>query len=38
MLQRRLYLMNLPYDVTEKELKNLIAPHANLDEIVIPRD
>lgn len=38
LLQRRLYLMNLPYDATKREIETLVREFADIDDIAIPRD
>ncbi len=38
LLSRRVYLMNIPYDVTVKELEIFIKQFAEIDQIAIPRD
>lgn len=38
LLARRVYLMNVPYDATLKELDSLISEFAEVDNIVVPRD
>ena len=38
LLQRRLYLMNLPYDTTKREIEGLVKEFAEIDDIAIPRD
>lgn len=38
LLQRRVYLMNLPYDATKQEIEVLVKQFADIDEIAIPRD
>jgi RNA recognition motif-containing protein len=38
LLQRRLYLMNLPYDATKQEIERLVKEFAEIDDIAIPRD
>lgn len=39
-LNRRIYLMNVPYDASLKELEAIIKPHAKngIDEVVVARD
>jgi len=39
-LNRRIYLMNVPYDATLREIESLVKPHAagGIDEVVIARD
>lgn len=39
-LQRRIYLMNVPYDATLKEIENLVKPHApdGIEDIQVARD
>ena len=38
LLSRRVYLMNLPYDATKREIETLVKEFADIDEIAIPRD
>ena len=38
LLQRRIYLMNLPYDATKREIEALVREFADIDDIAIPRD
>ena len=38
LLARRVYLMNLPYDATKREIENLVKEFADIDDIAIPRD
>ena len=38
LIQRRVYLMNVPYDATKTEIEDLIKPFAPIDQVVIPRD
>ena len=38
LLQRRLYLMNLPYDATRREIEDLVKEFAEIEDIAIPRD
>jgi RNA recognition motif-containing protein len=38
LLQRRIYLMNLPYDTSNKELEALIKPFAQVEDVAIARD
>lgn len=38
LLARRLYLMNLPYDATQREIEILVREFADIDEVAIPRD
>ena len=38
LLSRRLYLMNLPYDATKREIEMLVKEFADIDDVVIPRD
>lgn len=38
LLQRRIYLMNMPYDATPKEIEGLVKEFAEVEEVVIPRD
>lgn len=38
LLARRVYLMNLPYDATKREIEGLVKEFAEIDEIAIPRD
>jgi RNA recognition motif-containing protein len=38
LLSRRLYLMNLPYDATKREIEALVKEFAEIDDIAIPRD
>ena len=38
LLSRRVYLMNVPYDATHKELESLVSEFAPVDTIVVPRD
>lgn len=38
LLARRLYLMNLPYDATKREIEILVKEFADIDDIAIPRD
>jgi RNA recognition motif-containing protein len=38
MLNRRVYLMNLPYDALHKEIENICKEFAQIENIVIPRD
>lgn len=37
-LLRRVYLMNIPYDTTVKELETLVKEFAPIDEIALARD
>ena len=39
-LDRRVYLMNLPYKATNSEIEDLVkqVTNVNLDQVVIPRD
>jgi RNA recognition motif-containing protein len=39
-LERRVYLMNVPYDATLKELENLVKPHApdGIEDVQVARD
>lgn len=36
-LNRRVYLMNLPYDATKGEIERLVKEFAEIDEVAIPR-
>jgi hypothetical protein len=38
LLARRIYLMNLPYDATKREIEGLVREFADIDDIAIPRD
>lgn len=38
LLARRLYLMNVPYDATKREIEGLVKEFAEIEDIVIPRD
>ena len=38
LLARRVYLMNLPYDATRREIESLVREFADIDDIAIPRD
>ena len=38
LLQRRLYLMNLPYDANKREIEGLVREFAEIDEVVVPKD
>lgn len=38
LLARRVYLMNLPYDATKREIEQLVKEFADIDDIAIPRD
>jgi RNA recognition motif-containing protein len=38
LLARRVYLMNLPYDTTRREIESLVREFADIDDIAIPRD
>ena len=38
MLARRVYLMNLPYEATNREIEDLVSEFAAVDQVVIPRD
>lgn len=38
LLARRIYLMNLPYDATKREIEMLVKEFAEIDDIAIPRD
>lgn len=38
LLQRRIYLMNLPYDATKKEIEGLVREFADIEDVAIPRD
>ena len=38
LLARRVYLMNLPYDATKREIEQLVKEFAEIDDIAIPRD
>ena len=38
MLARRVYLMNLPYEATNREIEDLVSEFAPVDQVVIPRD
>jgi RNA recognition motif-containing protein len=38
LLSRRLYLMNLPYDATKREIEALVKEFAEIDDIAISRD
>ena len=38
LLARRVYLMNVPYDATLKELESLVCEFAEVEKIVVPRD
>ena len=38
MLDRRVYLMNLPYDASLDELDKLVSQFAEVDYVQIPRD
>lgn len=38
LLERRVYLMNVPYDATKAELVALVKEFAPIEDIVVPRD
>ena len=38
LLARRIYLMNVPYDATTKELEDLVSTFVPVDMAVVPRD
>lgn len=38
LLDRRVYLMNLPYDATIREIESLCKEFAPIDKAVVPRD
>lgn len=38
LLARRVYLMNVPYDSTVKEIEDLVKSFAEVENVVIPRD
>lgn len=38
LLSRRLYLQNVPYDATIKEITDLVKEFADVDQVVVPRD
>jgi len=38
LLNRRVYLMNVPYDATVGELTELVDKFAAVDQVVVPRD
>lgn len=38
MLARRVYLMNVPYASTNREIESLVSEFAPVDQVVIPRD
>ena len=38
LLARRVYLMNVPYDAHQSEIKNMVAEFADVDSVVVPRD
>mmetsp|Transcript_26334 Transcript_26334/g.25517 ORF Transcript_26334/g.25517 Transcript_26334/m.25517 type:complete len:99 (+) Transcript_26334:290-586(+) len=38
LLSRRLYLMNLPYNVTTLEIEKMVKAFAPFDDVVLPRD
>jgi len=38
MLNRRVYLMNVPYDATIGELEELVSKFAPVEQVVVPRD
>ena len=38
LLSRRLYLQNVPYDATVKEITDLVKEFAEIDQVVVPRD
>jgi len=38
MLQRRLYLMNVPYDAYKREIEALVKEFVEIEEVVIPKD
>ena len=37
-LQKRIYLMNVPYDASSQEIEGLVKEFAEIEEVVIPRD
>ena len=37
-LSRRVYLMNLPYDASVREIQDLCKEFAPIDKVAIPRD
>lgn len=38
LLKKRLYLMNLPYDATIREIEGLVKEFVEIEEVVVPRD
>jgi len=38
MINRRVYLMNVPYDATIGELEELVSKFAPVEQVVVPRD
>ena len=38
MLARRVYLMNVPYAASNREIEQLVSEFAPVDQVVIPRD
>ena len=38
LLNRRVYLMNLPYDASIREIETLCKEFAPIDKVVVPRD
>lgn len=38
LLSRRVYLMNLPYDASIKEIEGLCKEFAPVEKVVVPRD
>lgn len=38
LLSKRLYLMNVPYDASSREIENLVKEFAEVEDVVIPRD
>ena len=38
MLARRVYLMNVPYSASNREIEQLVSEFAPVDQVVIPRD
>jgi len=38
LMARRVYLMNMPYDASIKEIEALVKEFAEVDKVVVPRD
>ena len=38
LLDRRVYLMNLPYDASIREIESLCKEFASIEKVVLPRD